>query len=1119
LDGRSRPGLMAPLALDEANTLLREGGYGLRLERARSGELRLAGTGVGEGLPLGSEPTWADLYRALVRLRRTRLRHDPGWLRRLTRFIEGKQPEDVPGLVRLASHRVEPLIAPGGQALEAFETLMAADGSVLFPAEAADRPAGRIPIADSTAELQGEIGGVRLDREQALQQLHGWSRLSSAVEEDPLLRMHCATQPVPAALVDTETGAAVLVRDAEPAPPHPKHPGGTVVASQRALLRPGPDGTPTLLRQVVENRFERREDELDYFLEHLIRPLLRTFRLALDAHRIGLYSLDAAGIGFELSPEFQATGRVVICDYGRVRAAEAESAEVRAGVAALVGTLDALSEGFRLIEFSGGDHGHSNMRAAVDRVMAEELRYLEEHTAAVLGHDQRLQALVHTVPSAQDAVLKEVVHTVQERTRSRRRNGQLPQPTVVVDLDLCGIVPLQRTLDAARAVSGPRVGAPEGICELARPHVLRVLPTYAESTWHHFVEGNGLDERYPLVDWRQVYLEFFRAFARPWEKLRTDTVNAGLARFVWDVQDAGGRVVFCTGRRERVRKYTQEVLAAAGVPDCVLLCMPDHRTRPISELKVEKLRELGELDVVAVFDDMQANRIAITKEFSGALAVAVEIPGLATERHPDQPVPDRAPVIATFETSPRPVPTRRVPAGPRLSHAHSLEELQVGALRTNRLVHRWAVHLTEAESADLVDAVMSDVDRSGERTGRGARAKFGIDHDLDEGERRDRTIRALHHVFSRKQFLKGSRSHYQPADMDRDAAPFVQRGQPIDVVLLGFPIKQSLNRLKAFGPLPDLAEFGGIARLRELQQAARVVYPPGLQFRILTDGRHFRPRPAAITGAYSRKLREYADLVGIGDRTTIEEIDEVARRRLGPELPDRRSTLVARYRQVLCDALRDFDITNNPLRTLESIDTLASEVDGPEALVQDLGLFREMLMSVVYSVPVPNPAGTDRITWSSLVYADVYNLADHTVSHEVCQARAAVLRRAWHTVVRYLATLRVDEELEYEKLFPDRVRLTVSAARPGRCGFTYLGGSGLLPWQGTGALDPRGQVAVDFAVSMLDQGFIPVYSTLLGPRQPWLMVPPQHTRLRGRGSVPGIRLDEGFVQRARLRRR
>lgn len=1109
MDGRRRSGLSAALDLAEANTFLRDGGYGLRVERTRASGSTVVGSGVGDGLWLGDRPTWADLYRVLVRLRRTRRHRDRGWLAGvLTR--DERPPTQWR---RVASHLVQRLTVTDSTP-QNMCALTDEDGSVLFPDELL-RAARRTGEPEETLLLQTEADGAELNRERALGQLRLRSRLASAVANDPVLRMHCATEPVPIALVDTSHDTAFLVRSDEQAPVHPRYPGGTVAASLDALLRCDDDTVPILLRHVIDSRFERHTDELGYFLEHFVRPLLRTFRLLLDNHRIGLYGLDSTGVGFELSPELEATGRVVIRDAG-VHEPDAASAQSLAGVQRLMGTVDALVAGFGRVE---NFYRKDDIRAAVESVIAEEFQYLCKHTAQALSGEHPLRRFVHTIAPEQDTILKEVVRMVQERTRLRRRNPGLPRPTVVIDLDLCGIVPLRRLMHAVQTVSGPRPGAPEGIPELREPHRLSVLPAHDQSMWRIFVDRNGLGVRYPLVDWEQVHADFVRAYRGPWEKLRTDTLSPGLGRFVWDVQDAGGQTVFSTGRRERNREYSEHVLAQEGLAHCPLLCLPDDDTGSVSELKVAELRALGELDLVAVFADAFEDRIAITKEYPGARAVAVEVPGIVTERAPGQPVPDGVPVISTFETSPEPVRARRTPAGPSLSHTHSLEELQIGALRSNRPAFRWAAYLSEAESIAVTATIVSDVDAAAERTGRAARAKFGLDDTPATDEGYDRTLRALRHVFTRKQFMKGSRSHYQYDDMRRDAMPFVRRQRAIDVILLGFPVKQCLNRLKACGPLPDLAEFGGLARLRELQRAVRMVYPPGLHFRILTDGRHFRPRPAALTGAYGRKLRKYADLVGIGGYTTIEDIDEVALRLIGPQLPAERAIRVARHRSMLREVLRRFDIADNPLRSLERLETFASEVDGPESVVRSLGQFRELLMSVGYSVPVALPQGTDRLSWSKRVYADLYHLTDKTVSPAVRQARTAILRRAWHVAIRYLAVLRADEELGYDELFPDRVRLSVSAAQPGRCGFTYLGGAGLLPWQGTGVLDGRGHVATDFLISLLDQGFLPVYSALLGPRQPWFMVPAQHVRPDRRGSKHGIRLDEDFLGTARLRRK
>jgi hypothetical protein len=62
-----------------------------------------------------------------------------------------------------------------------------------------------------------------------------------------------------------------------------------------------------------------------------------------------------------------------------------------------------------------------------------------------------------------------------------------------------------------------------------------------------------------------------------------------------------------------------------------------------------------------------------------------------------------------------------------------------------------------------------------------------------------------------------------------------------------------------------------------------------------------------------------------------------------------------------------------------------------------------------------------------------------------------------------------------------------------------------------GAVSARGEVSTDFAVSLLDQGFVPVYSPLLGPDQPWFMAPATATHNAG--------LDPAFAESIRLRRR
>jgi hypothetical protein len=334
----------------------------------------------------------------------------------------------------------------------------------------------------------------------------------------------------------------------------------------------------------------------------------------------------------------------------------------------------------------------------------------------------------------------------------------------------------------------------------------------------------------------------------------------------------------------------------------------------------------------------------------------------------------------------------------------------------------------------------------------------------------------------------------------------VRDGAPIPVTLLGFPIKQAQSGLKAFGLLPDLAELAGLVRLRELHRAVQGVYPPGLRIQLLTDGQHFRPRPTAAAAAYQRKLAEYLRLVGLDGVVTARDIDDAATERFGAGVRTRRADLIARRHAALTEAFRGLDVTRDPLTTLAEARHRAPAGPGP--------WFDELFMSIVHSVGVDLPAGHDRLAWSREVYRELYNLTDPAATAAVLAGRRQVLTTAWLGTIQYLCAAEADRVLDYDRL-TDGIRLKVGASVPGSPGFSYLGGSALLPWHGTGAVDLRGNVAVDFAVSLVDQGFVPVFSPLLSPVQPWLMVPVTATRVVDRSR--GAELDPEYLATIRLR--
>lgn len=463
-------------------------------------------------------------------------------------------------------------------------------------------------------------------------------------------------------------------------------------------------------------------------------------------------------------------------------------------------------------------------------------------------------------------------------------------------------------------------------------------------------------------------------------------------------------------------------------------------------------------------------------------------------------------IVSTFETLPR----GASPGGrsvPSLSHTRSLEELQLGELRGHRLARDHVVRLSAGESVDLIQRLVAGAEVAAAR----AAASAVIAHGPGVGPAADhrRIVRQVRHLLTRKQFIKGSRSYYTDDQAVTDMLDFVRAGAPIPLRMMGFPLKQWESGLKALGGLPDLAEVGALVRLRELHSAIKHVYPPGMRLTVLTDASHFRPRSASVTRPYERKLDEYAQIVGCAEFLSFVDIDTCAAAELGVDRAEH-ARCVIHHRRQLESGLAGMDITHDPLNVLRAV----AECDPAGTLSHSV--FGDLFMSIVFSVPVPLLAGADRMASSATIYDDLYRVGDD-VPAEVAAARREVLAASWDATVRYVSTLRANHDLGYDALFAGHVRLKASAPRPGTCGFSFLGGSCLLPWQGTGAVSARGEVSTDFVVSLLDQGFVPVYSPLLGDEQPWLMVPVTATRVVSGGSA--AQLDRQFASRIRLRRR
>ncbi|WP_394840136.1 isocyanide synthase family protein [Pendulispora rubella] len=896
--------------------------------------------------------------------------------------------------------------------------------------------------------------------------------IDALIARDPLLRLHCA--------ISHPSEWQVY-------PWHPFHPEGTRSVSLSALAADG-----GLRARVFARHVAHRGDALAHFVAYFVRPLVKSVRIALERHHVALLRHhDETRVAFELSADFRATGRIVLRDFdARAPATPHETAET---LHTLRDCLAKLVAAFRHAQSPSSPA--DNVEGAVFAAVAEELRFVPPEIARALPNE-----LVHAPPIEQEAILREVLRRVETRARERVADPTRLPPAVVIDVDLCGFMPRDRTLAAVRQVGGPQPGAPHGIRALLEPEGLTVLPVHHELGWRHFVAAHGLDEAYPGVDWAELRVRFERAYHRPWENLRTDRVTPGLARFVRDILHAGGEVVFNSGRRHRVRCHTEYVLTRAGLPSTPLLTMPDDRVRPVADLKVENMRCLPPLDVVAIFDDLADNRTALAHTYPTAMGVAVRIPGFAGES-----TGTSVPTVATFEMRPRvQVPARGEVPAPLA--AQSIGKLAIAELYAPPWAAEHAVCLTTEQSRGIIGHLVARAEEDSERAARAAlsRARASV----PGADQTERDVFALHQVLTRGQFFKGRRSHYPLETAALDVGPYVAARAPLRVVMLGFPIKHGDSGLKAFGPLPDFAEMAALVRLRELVGTLRRVYEPGVELTVLMDSGHFRPHPADVTNRYHQKLRDYRDVVGM-DGMTFRDIDEFAEQRLAPGTRARREERIREEEERLREVLDGLAIERDPLGALRAA---AARHSGTSTLS-----FDELFRSLIHSIPMPPPpSGMQLVAWSKALYANVYHPDDPDASDDVRAGRGTLLLTAWRHTVRYMAAVRVNRTMpEYGEPVTPRVRLA-AVPRLHCCGYSSLGGSTLLPWHGTGAIDPRGYVSTEFAIALLDQGFVPVYSPLLGNEQPWMMVPATATRVPRRGAR--AELDPAFVRTIRMRR-
>ncbi|MCC7386250.1 MAG: L-tyrosine/L-tryptophan isonitrile synthase family protein [Deltaproteobacteria bacterium] len=963
-----------------------------------------------------------------------------------------------------------------------------------------------------------------LNRDDALHDMGMWRSMQEVFLNDPVLRIHTATQPEVVAFTDQEKGITNLARFITPYPLHPQHPEGTLAVSLKSMLTET-SGEPPMLKMMIENRPDQKQSELDYFVDALIRPLMKVFRRTLDEYGVGLYNLHEKNLAFETTLEMNPTGRVVINDFGDVwpdknlmgaRTTKKLGAEVgvdteqgglhpalkepraliRYGMNTLYDSLGAMASAFAALELPR-KFSPDEIRNAVSQAVTQEMRFLRADTARILGTDHPMGRFVHHVSEGQQTTLEGVIEAAKVRTRERRSDPSLPKAAAVIDLDLCGLTP---TVRAELALA--KVGEQFGVPELVDSTTLPILPAYHQEGFEAFLEATQLRAKHPDKDWKAIQAAYEDGFFDK-SLLSHDQVTAGLGDYVRRLEDAGATVYFITGRREIDRKVTEEVLKGAGILNPELLMMPNDTKLSVDEAKKANADKI-EGEVLAVFDDLRKNRAALTARFPNATQVEVAIRGFTNEAgaegHPHK--------VSSFEFDPRGkkvAPDKAVESF--LSGARSVADLALAELSLNRWSASQAVTLSDKETRALLDQLEEKAIDNGKKLAQKAVKRVAKEMPPDVKTPAERAAYTIYDVLTHRPYVKGSRNNWSWEDARPQLMKFVEEGKPVSMILPSFPIKEHKDRIKAVGYLPDIAELGAFARMKELHVAIQEFHKPGLEFVVLMDGHHYRPHfgetPEMIE-EYMAKLAEYAQMIGAEGVIKLVDYDQLALEKGGPDLLARRAKRLAEIENEYQEAFKTLDVTRDPIGALKGATMLDPGVKGAINMSDLTGgghgqqsNFRDLFTSLVYMVAPPTPAGKDPQAWSKEVLSDIFNVTDPKASPALIAARKHVLKATWDMTCGYSSAIRTDRELKYSSFASDSIRGTIHP-KEHQYGYALLGTSEshLTPWHGTGAIKPSGEISTDFVVSLQDQGFVPVYAPFLGqdgdlmsPRQPFAMVP------------------------------
>lgn len=108
-------------------------------------------------------------------------------------------------------------------------------------------------------------------------------------------------------------------------------------------------------------------------------------------------------------------------------------------------------------------------------------------------------------------------------------------------------------------------------------------------------------------------------------------------------------------------------------------------------------------------------------------------------------------------------------------------------------------------------------------------------------------------------------------ELKKQISKFVSNNEPIQLVFQGFPFKCH-NPIETLRRTPDLGELATLQRLVDINETIKQIYPIGMKFIALTEGKTYQNLFGASTNEvliYQNRLSDFAKTIGAKDLITF----------------------------------------------------------------------------------------------------------------------------------------------------------------------------------------------------------------------------------------------------------